>query len=111
MGANPLTFAGLAGLGDLVVTCTSRHSRNRRAGIALGKGETLEKVLSEMGMVVEGVRTTEAAYFLARKYGVEMPITVEAYRILFQGQKPADGVANLMLRDKTHEVETVAWSS
>jgi glycerol-3-phosphate dehydrogenase (NAD(P)+) len=108
MGANPLTFAGLAGLGDLVVTCTSPHSRNRRAGIALGQGKPLDQVLTEVGMVVEGVRTTRAAYNLARHYEVEMPITVEAYRILFEGQEPSVGVANLMLRGKTHEVEEVA---
>jgi len=111
MGANALTFAGLAGVGDLIVTCTSLHSRNRRAGIALGQGKPLDQVLEEVGMVVEGVRTTKAAYHLAQSRGVEMPISGEAYKILFEGQNPAVGVANLMLRGKTHEVEEVALSS
>ncbi|MHB1418848.1 MAG: NAD(P)H-dependent glycerol-3-phosphate dehydrogenase [Bacillota bacterium] len=107
MGAQPITFAGLAGVGDLIVTCTSMHSRNRRAGIFLGKGFTLEKTLAEVGMVVEGVRTTEAAYRLAKTYQVEMPITNEVYQVLFQGQDPQLSVANLMGRGRTHEVEEV----
>ncbi|MHB1127289.1 MAG: NAD(P)H-dependent glycerol-3-phosphate dehydrogenase [Bacillota bacterium] len=107
MGAQPLTFAGLAGVGDLIVTCTSMHSRNRRAGILLGQGLSLEKTLAEVGMVVEGVRTTEAAYRLAKTYQVEMPITNEVYRVLFQGQDPSQGVANLMGRGKTQEVEEI----
>lgn len=107
MGANPLTFAGLTGLGDLVVTCTSPHSRNRQAGLLLGRGQPLEQVLNQVGMVVEGVRTTKAACLLAERYGVEMPITREVYRVLFEGQSPQEGVARLMLRSKTREVEEV----
>ena len=76
MGGNPLTFAGLTGMGDLIVTCTSVHSRNWRAGNMLGKGHSLEEVLESMGMVVEGVRTTKVAHELAEKMEVEMPITV-----------------------------------
>lgn len=108
MGGHPLTFAGLAGVGDLIVTCTSQHSRNRRAGIALGQGKPLEEVLREVGMVVEGVRTTKVARELAAARGVSMPIVEEAYRVLFEGADPKIGVSNLMLRGKRHELEEVA---
>lgn len=110
MGAKALTFAGLAGIGDLIVTCTSMHSRNRRAGIQLGQGKPLDIVLEEMGMVVEGVRTTKAAYALAREYGVEMPITNQVYQVLFEGQEPRSSVARLMQRSRTHEVEEVVMN-
>ncbi|GIW50548.1 MAG: hypothetical protein KatS3mg080_1159 [Anoxybacillus sp.] len=83
LGANPLTFAGLTGIGDLIVTCTSVHSRNWRAGNLLGKGYALDDVLANMGMVVEGVRTTKAAYQLAKKMNVDMPITNALYDVLF----------------------------
>ncbi|WP_277613969.1 NAD(P)H-dependent glycerol-3-phosphate dehydrogenase [Neobacillus muris] len=105
MGANPLTFSGLAGIGDLIVTCTSVHSRNWRAGNQLGKGKTLEEVLDNMGMVVEGVRTTKAAHQLAQKYEVKMPITNALYGILFAGKNAKDAVDELMSRGKTHEME------
>ena len=105
MGANPLTFSGLTGIGDLIVTCTSVHSRNWRAGNLLGKGKTLEEVLDNMGMVVEGVRTTKAAYQLAKKYDVTMPITFALYNVLFNGKNPKDAVDVLMARGKTHEME------
>lgn len=105
LGANPRTFAGLTGIGDLVVTCTSRHSRNRRAGIALGRGKSLAEVLSETGMVVEGVATTRAACQLADRLGVEMPITREVYNVLFAGRSPQAGVASLMQREKAAEIE------
>ncbi|TDA68323.1 MAG: NAD(P)H-dependent glycerol-3-phosphate dehydrogenase [Clostridia bacterium] len=105
LGANPHTFAGLTGIGDLVVTCTSRHSRNRRAGIALGRGKALPDVLSEIGMVVEGVATTRAACELANRLGVEMPIARQVNDVLFAGQAPEVGVANLMQREKTAEIE------
>lgn len=105
MGANPLTFSGLTGIGDLIVTCTSVHSRNWRAGNLLGKGQRLEEVLENMGMVVEGVRTTKAAYQLARKYEVKMPITEALYEVLFNGQSPKIAVDSLMARVKTHEME------
>lgn len=104
MGANPLTFAGLAGVGDLVVTCTSRHSRNWRAGSMLAQGLALEDVLQQMGMVVEGIRTTESAYALARKYNVEMPITAQLHEVLFHGKEPKQAVLDLMGRDRTHEL-------
>ena len=108
MHANPLTFAGLAGLGDLIVTCTSKHSRNRRAGVEIGKGKSLEQALAGVNMVVEGVRTTRATHGLAKMWGVEMPITEQMYQVLFEGKSPKAAVISLMNRDKTHEVEEVA---
>lgn len=107
MGGELLTFSGLCGVGDLVVTCTSMHSRNRRAGIQIGQGKPLEEVLRDMGMVVEGVKTTKAAYEIAINNQVEMPITIELYNILFNGLDPKQGVANLMARDKTYDVEDI----
>lgn len=107
MGANPLTFAGLTGIGDLVVTCTSMHSRNRRAGIALGQGKNLNDILREMGMVVEGVRTTKAVIMLGEKYQVDLPIASEVYNALFKGVNPKEGVVNLMTRIRTHEMEEI----
>ncbi|MBB5323417.1 glycerol-3-phosphate dehydrogenase (NAD(P)+) [Anoxybacillus tepidamans] len=105
LGANPLTFSGLTGIGDLIVTCTSVHSRNWRAGHLLGKGKPLDEVLESMGMVVEGVRTTKAAYQLAQKLGVKMPITEVLYDVLFNGKDPKEGADSLMARVKTHEME------
>ncbi len=107
MGANPLTFAGLAGVGDLIATCTSKHSRNWRAGYQLGQGRSLEEVLSQMGMVVEGVRTTKAAHRLAEHFDVKMPIAEQLYAVLFNGKVPRTAVEDLMGRVKTHEVEDV----
>lgn len=108
LGAEYLTFAGLAGIGDLIVTCTSIHSRNRRAGMLLGQGKKLEEALAEIRMVVEGVNTTRSTYELAKKLGVDMPITSELYRILFEGKDPRYAVSDLMLRSKTHEIEEIA---
>ncbi|KAB3538555.1 NAD(P)H-dependent glycerol-3-phosphate dehydrogenase [Alkaliphilus pronyensis] len=105
MGANLATFAGLTGIGDLIVTCTSMHSRNRRAGILIGEGKTLEETLKKIGMVVEGVTTTKAAYQLSLKHGIEMPITEEIYKVLYEGSNARDAVTNLMTRDRTHEME------
>jgi glycerol-3-phosphate dehydrogenase (NAD(P)+) len=105
MGANPLTFSGLTGIGDLIVTCTSVHSRNWRAGNMLGKGQSLEEVLGNMGMVVEGVRTTKAAYQLAEKYQVSMPITEALHDVLFNGVNAKDAVDRLMARGKTNEMD------
>lgn len=107
LGANPLTFAGLAGVGDLVVTCTSKHSRNWRAGYLLGQGQDLDTVLKQMGMVVEGVRTTKAAHALALKEQVEMPITHVLYNILFEGLDPRQGVEELMGRGRRLEMEDI----
>ena len=108
LGANPLTFSGLTGIGDLIVTCTSVHSRNWRAGNLLGKGKNLDEVLENMGMVVEGVRTTKAAYQLSQKYDVKMPIADALYNVLFNDVKAKDSVDALMSRTKTHEMEDLA---
>lgn len=105
MGAHPLTFAGLAGVGDLIVTCTSKHSRNWRCGYALGQGTSVEEVLSQMGMVVEGIRTTKAAYQLSIERNVDMPITKALYQVLFENKVPKQAVEELMGRVKTHEIE------
>lgn len=107
LGARPLTFAGLSGIGDLIVTCTSIHSRNRRAGILIGKGMTVEEALKEVNMVVEGVITTKSVYELSKKINIEMPITNELYKILYENKPPKDAVLNLMLRDKRHETEEI----
>ncbi len=103
MGADPMTFLGLGGIGDLIVTCTSVHSRNWKCGNMLGKGATLDEALEEMNMVVEGVRTTEAAYNLAKEYDVEMPITSGLYKVLFEDYPVSEGVKDLMERDKKSE--------
>lgn len=108
MGASRNTFAGLSGIGDLIVTCTSMHSRNRRAGIAIGQGKSVEEVLGSTKMVVEGIRTTKAASELARKQGVEMPITQEIYNLLFNKADIRNSVINLTTRSKTHELEDIA---
>lgn len=105
MGANPLTFSGLTGLGDLIVTCTSIHSRNWKAGNMLGQGKSLEEVTKGMGMVIEGVRTTKAAYQLAEKYKVSMPLTAALYGILFEEVSPKVAVDQLMTRMKKQEVD------
>ncbi|RED60469.1 NAD(P)H-dependent glycerol-3-phosphate dehydrogenase [Cohnella lupini] len=111
MGANPLTFAGLAGVGDLIVTCTSQHSRNWRAGSMLAQGLPLTDVLERMGMVVEGVRTTKSAHVLAARHNVEMPITDQLYAVLFEGLSPDKAVGALMGRVRTHEIEEIASAS
>lgn len=108
MGANPLTFAGLAGIGDLVVTATSQHSRNWRAGYMLGQGKSLEDVLSQMGMVVEGIRTTKAAHVISNKYNVQMPIAAQIYHVLFEGLHPSIAVDALMGRDRKTEMEMIS---
>jgi len=105
MGANPLTFAGLSGMGDLIVTCTSRHSRNRNLGERIGKGATLEEAMAQTVMVAEGVRTTRAAHELAKRVGVEMPITDKIRAVLFEGEDPQAAVSALMIRSAKPEIE------
>lgn len=107
LGSDPLTFLGLSGMGDLIVTCTSMFSRNRRAGIKIGQGKSLEETLKEIGMVVEGVRTTKSAYRLSQLHKIEMPITREIYSVLFEGKDARDAVYNLMTRSKKHEMEDI----
>jgi len=106
MGAHPLTFLGLAGVGDLVLTCTGDLSRNRKVGYQLGQGKKLQEILADMKMVAEGVKTTRSVYHLAQKQGVELPICQQMYRILYEDQSPKEAVAELMQRDLKHEVET-----
>ncbi|PRZ14388.1 glycerol-3-phosphate dehydrogenase (NAD(P)+) [Laceyella sediminis] len=107
MGAEPITFVGLAGVGDLVVTCTSSHSRNWRAGHMISQGKKLDEVLATMGMVVEGVRTTKAAYVLKERYQVEMPIAEQLYSVLFADKDPEQAVKELMGRGRTQELEEI----
>ncbi len=103
MGANPLTLAGLSGMGDLILTCTGDLSRNRTVGFELGKGRTLDDILATLGHVAEGVKTTKSTYDLSRKLGVEMPITQEVYRVLYENKSPRQAVTDIMTRPLTHE--------
>lgn len=103
LGADASTFSGLAGIGDLVVTCMSKHSRNRHLGEQIGKGRTLQEIEAEMKMVAEGVRTTQSVLELARRHGVEMPITEAVHAILFEGKQPKIAVNDLMTRSAKHE--------
>jgi len=105
MGANPHTFAGLAGMGDLVLTCTGDLSRNRTVGFKIGKGMSIEEITGSMNMVAEGVKTTRSTYELAKKMGVDMPITTEVYRILYEGKSPKEAVKSLMTRELKVELE------
>jgi glycerol-3-phosphate dehydrogenase (NAD(P)+) len=104
MGARRDTFAGLAGVGDLVVTCLSRHSRNRHVGEKIGQGQTLDQVLSDMIMVAEGVRTTRAAVELGQKYRVELPIIESVHQILFEDHDPREAIGELMTRPPRQEI-------
>ncbi len=105
LGAHSETFAGLAGVGDLIVTCTSMHSRNRRCGILIGQGMPVEQAVKEIGAVVEGYYATATAKALAEKTGVEMPITEAAYAVLYQGKDVREAIHELMTRSKKHEIE------
>ena len=107
MGANPLTYSGLSGVGDLIVTGTSIHSRNWRAGDALGRGEKLEDIERNMGMVIEGISTTKAAYELAQELGVYMPITNAIYSVIYQGASIDEAIKGIMSGEFRHENE---WS-
>ncbi|WP_027626612.1 NAD(P)H-dependent glycerol-3-phosphate dehydrogenase [Clostridium lundense] len=104
LGGKSETFSGLTGMGDLIVTCTSMHSRNRRAGILIGKGASSEEAIKEIGMVVEGIKACKAFHELKEKLGVSMPITDVLYRVLFEGKDPKYGVYELMTRDKKSEM-------
>lgn len=104
-GANPLTFTGLAGIGDLIATCASPLSRNQQLGRRLAAGEKLDAILASMHSVAEGVSTTKAALQLAARYGVEMPITEQMALVLFEGMDPHKAVPELMMRDPKHELE------
>lgn len=109
MGANPHTFSGLSGIGDLIVTCASMHSRNRRAGILIGKGYTKDQAIEEVQMVVEGVFSAKAALELSKKYNIEMPIVEQVNKVLFEDKPAAEAVKELMLRDKKIEIDNSEW--
>lgn len=109
MGGKYQTFAGLSGIGDLIVTCASMHSRNRRAGILIGKGYSMEEAMKEVQMVVEGVYSAKAAMALAKKYEVPMPIVEQVNRVLFEGMPASEAVSELMLRDKRIENSDLPW--
>lgn len=108
MGGKLETFCGLTGIGDLIVTCASMHSRNRRAGILIGQGKTMEEAMDEVKQIVEGVYSAKAAMGLAKKYGVEMPIIEQVNLVLFEGKGAAQALEELMLRDKKIEIN-VGW--
>jgi glycerol-3-phosphate dehydrogenase (NAD(P)+) len=110
-GGQALTLAGLAGMGDLVLTCTGELSRNRTVGVELAKGRTLQDVLATLGHVAEGVRTTKSAYDLSQKLGIDMPITRETYAVIYDGKPVKKAVEDLMARELTHEFEPPARAS
>jgi glycerol-3-phosphate dehydrogenase (NAD(P)+) len=107
LGGDPLTFAGLAGMGDLIATCSSPQSRNRSVGVELGRGRPLDEIVSEMKMVAEGVKTTAAVLEIARRTGVEMPLAEFVGRVLYEGARPADLVPELMLRKAKPEMHGI----
>lgn len=111
MGGRFETFCGLTGIGDLIVTCASMHSRNRRAGILIGKGYTMQQAMDEVKMVVEGVYSAKAAMGLAKKYNVQIPIIEQVNSVLFDGQLADEAVKNLMLRDKKIENPLLPWEA
>ncbi len=107
LGAKSETFAGLSGIGDLIVTCTSMHSRNRRAGLLIGQGCTAQQAIQQVGQTVEGYTSAGCAYHLAAKTGVEMPIITETYRVLYEDKSPTEAITDLMGRPKRHESEVI----
>ena len=109
MGADKETFTGLSGIGDLIVTCTSMHSRNRRAGILIGQGKDPQTAMEEVGAVVEGYYAAKAAYDLGKKQGIDMPITTAAYRVLYEGANVAEAFKGLMSRGRKSESEDTGW--
>lgn len=110
MGANYETLSGLTGIGDLIVTCESKHSRNRKAGMLIGQGLTMQQAMDEVKMVVEGVYSAKAAIALARKYNVDMPIIEAVNKVLFEDKPAKEAVTELMLRDKRAEHSGLEWS-
>ena len=109
LGAQKDTFAGLAGIGDLIVTCTSMHSRNRRAGILIGQGKSVQQAMDEVGAVVEGYYAAKGVYELGRKQGIDMPITNAAYQVLYEGANALDVFSGLMSRRRKSESEDAGW--
>jgi len=109
MGGKKETFSGLTGIGDLIVTCASMHSRNRKAGILIGQGYTMDDAMAEVKMVVEGVYSTKAAVKLAKKYQVPLPIIDQVNEVLFHNKPAAEAVKELMIRDKKIEHSDLPW--
>ena len=109
LGAQKETFTGLAGVGDLIVTCTSMHSRNRRAGILIGQGKSVQDAMQEVGAVVEGYFAAKSAYELGKRMGVDMPITEAAYQVLYEGAPAKEAVQALLLRSRKSESENPGW--
>ena len=109
LGAQKDTFAGLAGVGDLIVTCTSMHSRNRRAGILIGQGKDAQTAMAEVGAVVEGYYAAKSAYALGQRQGIDMPITEAAYKVLYEGASARDTFLSLMYRQRKAESEDAGW--
>lgn len=103
------TFSGLSGIGDLFVTCTSQHSRNRNAGVLIGQGYPMDEVAKKVNQAIEGVNTAKAALKLAQKYDIEMPIAEQINLVLFEGKSAKDAVADLLVRDKRKEYTTLSW--
>ena len=110
MGGKIETFTGLTGIGDLIVTCASVHSRNRKAGYLMGQGKSMQEAMDEVKMVVEGVYSAKAAAKLAKKYGVSMPIVEEVNKVLFEGKSPAEAVDDLMMRESRSENMALMWN-
>ena len=111
MGAKPQTIAGLTGIGDLIVTCESRHSRNRKAGMLMGQGYTMDEATKEVKMVVEGIYSAKAALALGKKYNVRMPIIEEVNKVLFEDKPAKDAVLELMKREKRAEHSELEWGN
>lgn len=109
MGGKAETFSGLSGIGDLIVTCASMHSRNRRAGILMGQGKTMKEAMDEVKMVVEGVYSAKAAMKLSKKYNIEMPIIEQVNLVLFENKPAKEAMSDLLLRDKRPEVSALKW--
>jgi glycerol-3-phosphate dehydrogenase (NAD(P)+) len=109
MGGKRETFSGLTGIGDLIVTCASMHSRNRKAGILIGQGYTMDEAMTEVKMVVEGVYSTKAAVKLAKKYDVSLPIIEQVNEVLFNNKLASEAVKELMIRDKKIEHSDLPW--
>ena len=109
LGARKETFTGLAGVGDLIVTCTSMHSRNRRAGILIGQGKDAQEAMKEVGAVVEGYYAAGSAYELGKAKGIDMPITEAAYRVLYEGMNVKEAFGRLLNRDRKAESENPGW--
>ena len=109
MGGKYETFAGLSGMGDLMVTCTSKHSRNRNAGFLIGQGKTAKEAMQEVNQTVEGVLSARAAFLLGQKYKVELPIVEQVNKVLFEDKPVKEAIYDLLIRQRTEEHSTLSW--